>query len=275
MSLNVHQKISNLRESIEGFSKDANGYKYSYVSGNQVLGMIKNNMDALHLLLVPEINYDSLSVREHIGTKLDKFKKEVPKYTYVLKFRMNYVWIDADNPEDRLIVPWMALGEQEEDIAKAFGTALTYTERYFLLKFFNLPTDVDDPDYNQIKPVKETKATEIKTTLPVQAVEAIATNTAKVPEVEETLISGEGTPVTKDDGIPFDMEVADPNAEPEIPISKMNKGQTLEAIDKFFFAKDEKKTKLLGLLGIREFKAMKATELKSLYKKLLENEKKG
>ena len=31
-------------------------------------------------------------------------------------------------------------------MSKAHGTGLTYTERYFLMKFFNIPTDEDDAD---------------------------------------------------------------------------------------------------------------------------------
>ena len=34
-------------------------------------------------------------------------------------------------------------------ISKAHGTALTYAERYFLMKFFNIPTDEDDADAKQ------------------------------------------------------------------------------------------------------------------------------
>ncbi|MGY2126768.1 ERF family protein, partial [Nocardia gipuzkoensis] len=38
---------------------------------------------------------------------------------------------------------------QQDDVSKAHGTALTYTERYFLMKFFNIPTDEDDADAKQ------------------------------------------------------------------------------------------------------------------------------
>ena len=38
------------------------------------------------------------------------------------------------------------MGQQTDDISKAVGTAMTYNERYFLLKFLGLPTDEDDAD---------------------------------------------------------------------------------------------------------------------------------
>ena len=44
-------------------------------------------------------------------------------------------------------VPFFA--GQQDDVSKAHGTALTYAERYFLMKFFNIPTDEDDADAKQ------------------------------------------------------------------------------------------------------------------------------
>ena len=38
-----------------------------------------------------------------------------------------------------------------DDGEKGVGKALTYAEKYFMLKFFNIPTDKDDPDSFQKK----------------------------------------------------------------------------------------------------------------------------
>ena len=64
---------------------------------------------------------------------------------------MLYVWVNAEKPDDRIEVPWQLFGQQD-DPSKAFGSALTYSERYFLLKFFSIATDDDDPDAKQNKP---------------------------------------------------------------------------------------------------------------------------
>ena len=56
------------------------------------------------------------------------------------------------------------MGQQTDDISKAVGTAMTYNERYFLLKFLGLPTDEDDADAKganikpNMKPVGVTEA---------------------------------------------------------------------------------------------------------------------
>ena len=59
--------------------------------------------------------------------------------------KLTYVWINADKPEEQFEVTFYAVGQQD-DVSKAHGTALTYAERYFLMKFFNIPTDEDDAD---------------------------------------------------------------------------------------------------------------------------------
>ena len=57
---------------------------------------------------------------------------------------MEMEWVDTESGET-LSVPWYAQGV---DLAgeKGVGKALTYAEKYFLLKFFHVPTKKDDPD---------------------------------------------------------------------------------------------------------------------------------
>ena len=55
------------------------------------------------------------------------------------------VWVNAETPDDRIECDWFMVGRQK-DPSQGFGSGLTYSERYFMLKFFNIPTDDDDPD---------------------------------------------------------------------------------------------------------------------------------
>ena len=147
--MNIYQKIIEIRKNIEGFSKDTKGYNYNYVSGSQVLGKIKSKMEELQVLLIPEIDYSTVTteIREYdmIDSKSGKEKHIVE---HMIKGSMNYTWINAENPEEKIVTPWMFTGQQD-DTSKALGSALTYAERYYLLKFFNLPTDSEDPDARQ------------------------------------------------------------------------------------------------------------------------------
>lgn len=128
--MNLYQKIVEVRKVAGGFSKDSKSYSYDYVSGNQILSKIKDTMNEHNLLLVP-----STRLGEHSTQGKD----------IVVKGEMTYTWINGDNPEERLEIPWAYYGQQN-DISKAYGSALTYSERYFLLKCLGLPTDEDDPD---------------------------------------------------------------------------------------------------------------------------------
>jgi hypothetical protein len=144
--MNIHQKLIEVRKTIKGFSKDTKGFNYSYVSGNQILRAIKDKMDELGILLIPEVDYDTLSWCKHEYTNI----KGQDKLDFIIQGKMTYKWVNAESPaEDYINVPWLMVGQQSDDISKAVGTALTYNERYFLLKFFNCPTDEDDPDNKQ------------------------------------------------------------------------------------------------------------------------------
>lgn len=139
VKLNLYQKIVEVRKSIDNFTKDQASYNYKYVSGTQVLSKIRIKMDELGLLLFPSI----VSQSHEIYPYKDKYNKD--KQDFLVFGDMNYQWINADKPDEILNVPWKYTGQQD-DISKAYGSGLTYAERYFLLKFFGVPTDEDDPD---------------------------------------------------------------------------------------------------------------------------------
>lgn len=142
--LNIYQKIADVKANIDGFTKDKKSYNYSYVSGSQVLHRIREKMLEHNLLLFP---YTANETCEQIEvTRFNKkANKEVTTTEFLVKLKMIYTWINADNPQEKQIVDFWATGQQD-DPAKAYGTALTYAERYFLMKFFNIPTDEDDAD---------------------------------------------------------------------------------------------------------------------------------
>ncbi|PWW37347.1 MULTISPECIES: ERF family protein [Paenibacillus] len=139
VQLNLWQKIVQVRMIAEGFSKDKKSYGYSYVSGNQVLSKIKDKMNELNLLLMP-----STQVGEH-HSHAYKTAKGKDALDFVVKGQMSYTWINGDAPDEREVVTWAYYGQQDE-ISKAFGSGLTYSERYYLLKSLGLPTDEDDPE---------------------------------------------------------------------------------------------------------------------------------
>lgn len=138
--MNIYQKLIEVRKKVEYLKKENKGSQYSYVSSSQVLGNIRKQLDEQNLLLIPSIV--STNVREN-ATKTGTL-------SYFTELTMNMIWINADKPDEKIEVPFYAQGV---DLAgeKGVGKALTYAEKYFLLKSFNIATDKDDPDAFQKK----------------------------------------------------------------------------------------------------------------------------
>ena len=161
--LNLYQKIADVKANIDGFTKDTKGYYYSYVSGSQVLHRIRNKMIEHNLLLVPYTENEEITQTTNAKNKTE----------HIVKLKLTYKWINADNPQEVLEVPFFAVGQQD-DVSKAHGTALTYAERYFLMKFFNIPTDEDDADAKQKQDKYSTSNTQLQDYLRKEANDFIA-----------------------------------------------------------------------------------------------------
>jgi hypothetical protein len=89
---------------------------------------------------VPSLNNSSV---ESIS---DPTKANPIATSFLFKSDMIYTFLDADSTE-KLEVPWFLTGKHLQDPAMAGGAALTYFERYFMLKFFQIPTAKDDPEF--------------------------------------------------------------------------------------------------------------------------------
>ena len=152
--MTLTKKLLEIQKVVDYFKKDKSGYKYKYVLGSTILAKIKHKKDELGLLLYPEISADGKI------TQIDKEIREDGKITQIDKIFIFsgsgfMTWEDSEGEIKR--IPTYFTGKQN-DPSKAFGSALTYTERYFLLKFFGIPTDEIDPDAFQEKtkePVSE------------------------------------------------------------------------------------------------------------------------
>ena len=135
--LNLYQKLHRVQSQVIGFGKDTQGNNFKYVSGTKVLDAIKPIMNELGLLLKTEV----LSIdnqRNDYATKSNPNKSEI-----LSKVMMKFTWIDVDTG-DKDECLWGANGQNDWD--KGVGSAMTYAERYFLLKYFHIATDEDDID---------------------------------------------------------------------------------------------------------------------------------
>lgn len=161
--LNLYQKLAKIRKQVEVVQKNKSGYGYKYVTDDELLAKITVGMDKYGVSLVPNIVPGTLRVEPYTykKTKRDKngsYEETVNEFTAVCD--MSYVWVNNDNPEDTVTVSWSMVGQQS-DASQCLGSGLTYSMRYFLLKYFNVATPDDDPD-NWRSKQKATEAAEDK-----------------------------------------------------------------------------------------------------------------
>lgn len=145
--MNLYQKLHDIQSRIMGIGKDQSSNSYRYVSGSKVLGAIKPLMKEHGLLLKQEIvSVDNERMDYLVSLTMDKETKQwsgKPKSEILSKVMMKFTWIDVESGEKD---ENMFGANGQNDWEKGLGSALTYAERYFLLKFFHIPTDEDDID---------------------------------------------------------------------------------------------------------------------------------
>jgi hypothetical protein len=155
---NLYQKLLHIQTKINGLGKDKTTYQYKYVTGDKVLGEIKPLMNQLGLILKQEV----VSIE---NTRQDYSTAKGSKSEILSKVMMQFTWIDCATGE-RDVNSFGANGQN--DWEKGLGSALTYAERYFLLKYFHIATDEDDIDNDQRKttaPIAQTNFEDAKSKL--------------------------------------------------------------------------------------------------------------
>ena len=134
--MNLYQKLMEIQKGVRGLAPNKSASTYNYVAGSKILDNVRPKMDELGVLLVQQI--DSIE-----NERMDYQVKSGPKSEILSKVMMTFTWIDSESGET-LPVKFGANGQNSWD--KGLGSALTYAERYFLLKFFHIATDDDDVD---------------------------------------------------------------------------------------------------------------------------------
>lgn len=104
-------------------------HKYWYALEADILEALRGELSQRNVLLIPAVtgrSRDAVGEKGQVVTHLD----------------MEFTFLDADSGET-LVRPWLGAGADKED--KGAYKAMTGGEKYFLLKFFLIPTG-DDPE---------------------------------------------------------------------------------------------------------------------------------
>lgn len=138
----ILKKLLEIQSAVRGLTKDKTAHNYDYVTGDKLLSYIRPMMCDRQLLLLPSVtDVKSQVVNYQAYDKYAKANVQKTEVLYVVMMEMK--WVDAEDGEV-LVEKWAGTGQNNFD--KGFGSALTYGERYYLLKTFHIPTDRDDVD---------------------------------------------------------------------------------------------------------------------------------
>ena len=132
--MNLYKKLLEVRKGVDYLQRSSEGEKFSYVSSGDVLSSVRDKLNEMGIILEPHVVDKKVSIAEKTGrifTQLD----------------MMFVWVNVDQPEEKVEVPFYSQGVDFQE--RGVGKALTYAEKYFILKYFNIPTDEVDPDAYQ------------------------------------------------------------------------------------------------------------------------------
>ena len=147
--LTLVQKLAKIRAMSDVVSKEKSGYNYKYADMTTILAKITSGMKKYGVSLIPSIVPGTANIDQNVivNTKIDKTGKpyEQKATEMLVHADMLFTWVNDDDPEDRIEVPWFVTGSQG-DPSQALGSGLTYCTRYFLTNYFQIAqsdTDVD------------------------------------------------------------------------------------------------------------------------------------
>jgi hypothetical protein len=146
--LNLNQKLAKIRAIADVAKKNKSGYGYKYADLEEILPKVKGGMEKYGVSLRPHITPSTSSVEQVtlVSTKTDK--QGVPYETKSTEFMVSgdmvWQWVD-DETGETIESPWLVVGSQS-DPSQAFGTGITYSERYFLIAYFQIPVTDSNPE---------------------------------------------------------------------------------------------------------------------------------
>lgn len=192
--LNLVQKLAKIRAISDVVSKEKRGYNYTYADITTILANITAGMKKYGVSLIPSVVPGTAEVSQNVvtNTKFDKTGKAYDSTAteMLVKAEMVFKWVNDDNPEEFIEVPWFVTGSQT-DPSQAFGSGLTYCTRYFLCNYFQIAQSDSDVDTyrSKQKAAEESEgkaiAEEIINGFDTLVKQFLADNSDKVDEVKK------------------------------------------------------------------------------------------
>lgn len=154
---NIYARIAAVEAKLDVIKKNKSGYGYTYADEEAILPKVKKFMRENKLVLIPQITPGLTKVQpiEIVKTKVGKNGNtyEDKSMETMVYGDMTWTFVCTDDPDQQLPLSWTFVGSAA-DASQAFGGSLTYSQRYFLTKFFHIPT-TDNPEEYRTKQKKQ------------------------------------------------------------------------------------------------------------------------
>ena len=135
MSLNIYQRLNEIRKAVEYIKKDKQvAGRYMAVTHDMVTAEIRPHLVAQGVAVVPCLT------SSHVADSGTTTSKGVPIIRYEARYAVEFV--NCDEPADKVVMTVEAHANDEGD--KAPGKAISYATKYAMLKMFNIETGEAD-----------------------------------------------------------------------------------------------------------------------------------
>lgn len=139
--MGIYEKLLKIRRNVDYIQKTETGNQGAkYADPAVLLKKIRDKMNDLSVILTPSLTNSTIT------TSPMPTKNNPENNGYIFQSDGVYTFVDCETGEKHEN-QWFFCGSHRDDAAMAGGAALTYFERYFLLKFFQIPTSKDDPEH--------------------------------------------------------------------------------------------------------------------------------
>lgn len=150
-NLSLIKKLAKIRNISDVAQKNKQGYGYTYTDITEILANVTAGMKKYGVSLLPSIVPGTSKIEQvtTVNTKTDKQGRTYDKKDTEMLFSadMVYKWVNDDNPEEFIEIPWAVVGAQS-DPSQSLGSGLTYCSRYFLTNYFQIAqSDLDVDTY--------------------------------------------------------------------------------------------------------------------------------
>lgn len=192
-TLTLIKKLAKIRAICDVAKKNKQGFNYTYTDIVEILAKVTAGMNKYGVTLIPTIVPGSSTVAQNVirNTKVSKAGTPIETVTTEFMFSSDMVfkWVDEDNPQDVIEVPWFATASMS-DASQSLGAALTYTQRQFLTAYFQIAqTDQDVDAYrSKQKEAEQTENREIAREITDRAVKLINQHLESNPNSRDKII---------------------------------------------------------------------------------------